>query len=163
MGVTSNGIENVRQYVAENGINATITILEPESTRTSALAAESLGCTIAEIAKSIGFVIRDKNQPIMVVLSGDRRVSVERLSHSLGLEVSSFRKMTADEVKQLTGYSIGGVPPFPHQESIKVIVDESLFRFEKVWAAAGSSNAVMSLEPRILVEKIGLERVNVAD
>ena len=76
---------------------------------------------------------------------------------------SSLRKMNAEEVKQLTGFSIGGVPPFSPNPSVRVLVDESLFRFSKVWAAAGSTNAVMELSPLVLTEKLKMQRVNLSE
>jgi prolyl-tRNA editing enzyme YbaK/EbsC (Cys-tRNA(Pro) deacylase) len=139
MSCSARGSKRVAAYLEEKGIEARVVTLD-ESTRTSLLAAEALGCTIAEIAKSI--VFRAGEQAVIVVLSGDRRVDAKKVSAHLGVKVGNA---DADTVKALTGYVIGGVPPFPHDPSVKVILDGSLTRFEKVWAAAGTPNSVMNL------------------
>ncbi|HXQ93219.1 MAG TPA: YbaK/EbsC family protein [Nitrososphaerales archaeon] len=146
-------------------IDAEIVVLAPESTKTSALAASALGCTIAEIAKTIAFLISssDPPAPALVVLSGDKRVSSEKLAQTVEISKVYLRKMNADEVKESTGYSIGGVPPFPHRSGVSVMADESLFRFTKVWAAAGSSNAVMGISPKILTDSLKIRQVNVSE
>ena len=155
----------MRSFVQDRSLEASIKILEPESTRTSALAAEALGCTVAEIAKTIGFLFSDAQgpQPILVVLSGDKKVNVRALAQYLGIPPVSLRKMNAEEVKQATGFSIGGVPPFPHDTKTKVLADASLFRFQSVWAAAGSTNAVMAISPKVLTEKLSMALCNVAE
>jgi prolyl-tRNA editing enzyme YbaK/EbsC (Cys-tRNA(Pro) deacylase) len=156
------GLELVRTFVRDQSIDAEIVVLAPESTKTSALAANALGCTVAEIAKTIAFVMNSAS-PTLVVLSGDRRVNSEKLGHSLDTSKTYLRKMTADEVKEFTGYSIGGVPPFPHRSGVSVLVDESLFRFGKVWAAAGSSNAVMRISPSILTEALKIRQIDASE
>ncbi|MDA4131048.1 MAG: YbaK/EbsC family protein [Thaumarchaeota archaeon] len=162
---TGGGIDTVQQFIRDRGIEAEIRILAPESTRTSASAAEALGDSIAEIAKTIGFVLSTLTgvNPILVILSGDKRVSMPRLVQFLQIPERSLRKMTAEEVKDLTGYSIGEVPPFPHRDGIRTLVDQKLFRFDKVWAAAGSTNALMHLSPLILVDQLGLELAQVSE
>jgi prolyl-tRNA editing enzyme YbaK/EbsC (Cys-tRNA(Pro) deacylase) len=133
------GSKRVSAYLDEKGIEARVVTLD-ESTRTSQLAADALGCTVAEIAKSIAF--KAGEQAVVVVISGDRRVDAKKVSAHIGVKVGNA---DADTVKALTGYAIGGVPPFPHDAGVKVILDGSLTRFEKVWAAAGTPNSVMNL------------------
>lgn len=133
------GSKRVSTYLKEKGIEARVVTLD-ESTRTSQLAADALGCTVAEIAKSI--VFKAVNGAVVVVISGDRRVDAKKVSAHLGLKVGNA---DADSVKVLTGYPIGGVPPFPHDSGVKVLLDGSLNRFERVWAAAGTPNSVMNL------------------
>jgi prolyl-tRNA editing enzyme YbaK/EbsC (Cys-tRNA(Pro) deacylase) len=133
------GSKRVSAYLDEKGIEARVVTLD-ESTRTSQLAADALGCTVAEIAKSIAF--KAGEQAVVVVISGDRRVDAKKVSAHLGVKVGNA---DADTVKALTGYAIGGVPPFPHDAGVKVLLDGSLARFEKVWTAAGTPNSVMNL------------------
>lgn len=133
------GSKRVSAYLAEKGIEARVVTLD-ESTRTSQLAADALGCTVAEIAKSI--VFRAGDGAVVVVISGDRRVDAKKVSAQMGVKVGNA---DADAVKALTGYVIGGVPPFPHDAGVKVLLDRSLTRFERVWAAAGTPNSVMNL------------------
>ncbi len=133
------GSKRVADYLKEKGIEARVVTLD-ESTRTSQLAADALGCTVAEIAKSIVFKVGE--QAVVVVISGDRRVDAKKVGALLGTKVGNA---DAETVKVLTGYVIGGVPPFPHAPSVKVLLDGSLTRFEKVWAAAGTPNSVLNL------------------
>lgn len=120
-----------------------------ESTKNSALAAEVLGCTVAEIAKSVVFV---GARTAVVIISGDKRVSLSKLGAALGDDV---RIATPDEVRENTGYPIGGVPPFPHNEDVWVFADNSLTRFDYVWAAAGAPNAVFGIRSKDLIALLG--------
>jgi prolyl-tRNA editing enzyme YbaK/EbsC (Cys-tRNA(Pro) deacylase) len=133
------GSKRVSAYLNDSGIESRIVTLD-ESTRTSQLAAGALGCTVAEIAKSI--VFKAGEGAVVVVISGDRRVDAKKVSAHLGVKVGNA---DAETVKALTGYVIGGVPPFPHDPNVKVLLDSSLMRFKKVWAAAGTPNSVMNL------------------
>ena len=140
-------------------------LLAPESTKTSLSAAQVLGCSVAEIAKTICLFHSESSafrSPVLVTLSGDKRVNLEKLARHIHVTLGSLRKMNADEVKMSTGYSIGGVPPFPHDSSVKVFSVESLFRFDKVWAAAGRSNAVMRLSPSLLIV-IGNSKIDISE
>jgi prolyl-tRNA editing enzyme YbaK/EbsC (Cys-tRNA(Pro) deacylase) len=152
-------IERIQSFIDLKKLDVQIRLLEPEATKTSDLAARSLGCTIAEIAKTIGFTTQQEAHPVLVVLSGDKLVSTSKLSKQVGIGV---RKMNANEVREQTGYSIGGVPPFPHFEYVTVLADQSLFRFTDVWAAAGASNAVMKLNPGILLQ-MNIRKVDVSE
>jgi prolyl-tRNA editing enzyme YbaK/EbsC (Cys-tRNA(Pro) deacylase) len=119
-----------------------------QSTKSSALAARALGCTVAEIAKSVVFV---GEKTSVVIASGDRRVSVPRLSSVVG----EARIATPEEVRSRTGYPIGGVPPFPHPPGVVVLPDASLTRFHEVWAAAGAPNAVFRIGSEDLIRIVG--------
>jgi prolyl-tRNA editing enzyme YbaK/EbsC (Cys-tRNA(Pro) deacylase) len=160
------GLEVVRDFLRAEGLYLRIIEFAPESTRTSQLAAEAIGCTPAEIGKTIAFAQSLKNlemKPVLVVLSGDKRVNSEKLATHRGQGVSTLKKMSPEEVKSSTGFSIGGVPPFPHNAGVTVVADESLFRFQKVWVAAGATNAVMEIDPKILQNKFGIRTVSVSE
>ena len=144
----SKGSSRVSEFIKEKGIDARVVTLG-NSTRTSQLAAEALGCTIAEIAKSVVFLNSDSS--VIVVISGDKRVDLRKLTEFLGCKVSNA---DAETVKEKTGYVIGGVPPFPHNLSVRVLLDSSLNRFDKVWAAAGTPNSVMRLGVRELADTL---------
>jgi prolyl-tRNA editing enzyme YbaK/EbsC (Cys-tRNA(Pro) deacylase) len=147
--VSAKGSKRVSDYLTEKGLEARVVTLD-ESTRTSQLAADALGCTVAEIAKSI--VFKAGEQAVIVVISGDRRVDAKKVSAVLSAKVGNA---DADAVKALTGYVIGGVPPFPHDTSVKVLLDRSLTRFERVWAAAGTPNSVLNLSVAQLKGQVG--------
>jgi prolyl-tRNA editing enzyme YbaK/EbsC (Cys-tRNA(Pro) deacylase) len=153
---SEDSLGRVQNFVYSHGFRAKFEVLSPESTRTSDSAAETLGCSVAQIAKTIAFILVNggQSQSFVVILSGDRRVSLEKLAHSIHASPEQIRKMNADEVKREIGYSIGGVPPFPHKEGVKILADTSLKRFALVWAAAGTSNSVMKIEPRLLSEEL---------
>jgi prolyl-tRNA editing enzyme YbaK/EbsC (Cys-tRNA(Pro) deacylase) len=140
--------EKVAAFLREIGVETKVREFD-ESTKNSELAAKALGCTIAEIAKSIVFV---GARTSVVIISGDKRVSVSKLGAALGDEV---RIATPDEVREKTGYPIGGVPPFPHGEDVWVFADNSLARFDYVWAAAGAPNAVFRIRSKDLAALLG--------
>ena len=133
----------MRRFLEEKGIEVEVVVLD-ESTSTSRMAADALGCDVAQIAKSIVFV---NGGAVVVVISGDKRVDIKKLSRLLGHKISIA---DADLVRRYTGYVIGGVPPFPHDEGVKVLPDRSLGRFEEVWTAAGTPNSVMKIKVETL-------------
>lgn len=149
------GIGRVRPFLIEAGIEAKI-VEFGRATRTSRQAAEALGCELAQIAKSIVFT---NGSPLVVVISGDRRVDPRKLSTLVGAEV---RMADAETVKRSTDYSIGGVPPFPHRGDVRVLIDRSIDRFRKVWVAAGTPNAVMRVGVEDLKSVLGVDFVDVA-
>ena len=114
----------------------------PDSTRTAAEAAEAIGCTVGEIAKSL--VFRAGECVVVAVLSGDDRLDPGKLGDALGEEVS---RADAKFVRAATGFAIGGVPPIGHTAPTALLMDSGLFRFAQVWAAAGSPFSVFAIEP----------------
>jgi len=151
----THGAERVSRFLEEKGIEVEVVILD-ESTRTSRMAADALGCDVAQIAKSIVFV---NGGAVVVVISGNKRVDVKKLSRLLGHKLSIA---DADSVRRHTGYVIGGVPPFPHDEGVKVLPDRSLGRFEDVWTAAGTPNSVMKIKVETLKTSIGSNFIDVS-
>jgi prolyl-tRNA editing enzyme YbaK/EbsC (Cys-tRNA(Pro) deacylase) len=150
------GYERVHAYLRERGIEARSVTLD-QSTRTSRMAADALGCTVPEIAKSIVFT--DGERAYVVVISGDKRVDPGKLGALVGAKV---RVGDADTVRRLTGYVIGGVPPFPHREDVHVVLDVSLERFSRVWAAGGAPNSVINFSLEQLHGVLGPGTVDVA-
>lgn len=131
----------------------------PEGTKTAADAADAVGCDVAQIASSI--VLVADGDVVVSVTSGANRVSMEKVAEIMGTE--SARMAEADEVKEATGWSIGGVPPICHATSVPVFVDETLLEFETVWAAAGTPTAVFAVGSEELVELSGGEVMDVAE
>ncbi|HEV7664004.1 MAG TPA: YbaK/EbsC family protein [Chloroflexota bacterium] len=121
-----------------------------ESTATAAAAAAAIGTTVERIVKSLVFMAAD--EPILVLTSGVNRVDVQKVGLLVGLPV---KRASADQVRQLTGFAIGGVPPVGHTQSITTCVDRSLLEFDEVWAAAGTPNSVFAIDPRELVRITG--------
>jgi prolyl-tRNA editing enzyme YbaK/EbsC (Cys-tRNA(Pro) deacylase) len=121
-----------------------------DSARTAALAAAALDVEVGQIVKSLVF-LRD-GEPVLVLCAGDRRVDAERLG--LG-------PATADRVREVTGFSIGGIPPLGHDVELPTTIDESLRRFEVVWAAAGTPHDVFAVGTEELIQAIPGARVTV--
>jgi prolyl-tRNA editing enzyme YbaK/EbsC (Cys-tRNA(Pro) deacylase) len=122
----------------------------PEGTRTAADAARAIGCTEAQIASSL--VFHADGAPVVAVTSGANRVSESKLAGHVGVRPESVEMADADAVREATGWAIGGVPPFCHANPLPVYVDESLVRHDRVWAAAGTPEAVFAIAPERLVE-----------
>ncbi|MGB9986668.1 YbaK/EbsC family protein [Salarchaeum japonicum] len=131
----------------------------PAGTKTAADAAEALDCEVAQIASSIVLVADDT--PVVVVTSGANRVDVEKVAASVG--AGSARMADADEVKSATGYSIGGVPPVCHDGRPRVLFDETLLGHDRVWAAAGTPEAVWPSDPDDLADLADAEVTDVAE
>ena len=140
--------DKVSQYLASSGVTAEVREFGG-STRNSELAAQALGCTVAEIAKSVVFVGKGT---AVVIISGDKRVDVAKLADEVNDVV---RIAKPDEVRERTGFPIGGVPPFPHEPGVIVLPDASLTRFASVWAAAGTPNAVFRIGTNDLIRLVG--------
>ncbi|MBI3116302.1 MAG: YbaK/EbsC family protein [Thaumarchaeota archaeon] len=149
------GVGQVKEFLLSRGISAQIVELGA-SAKNSQLAAKALGCTVGEIAKSVVFT---GPRTMVVVLSGEKRVNLEKLSLVAG---SKLTIASAEEVKTLTGYVDGGVPPFPHDDGIGLYPDLSLKTYPRVWAAAGEQNAVMQISVKELIETIGSDVVEVS-
>jgi Cys-tRNA(Pro) deacylase len=135
----SRGLDIVRSFIDTHGVEAKIVEFKT-TTKTSQLAADALNCIVAQIGKSIVFT---NGSPVVVVISGDERIDVEKLSKLIGGKVKKANAMT---VKEETGYTIGGVPPFPLPKNVVTLIDASVERFEEVWVAAGTPNAVMKIK-----------------
>lgn len=131
----------------------------PSTTRTAQEAAQAIGCSVGEIAKSIVFRRLDNDEPVLVVTSGVNRVDEKRLAAVLGCRVG---KADAKYVRDTTGFAIGGVAPIGHDNEIKVLLDADLMQYERVWAAAGTPNAVFSMAPGVFVAATGVEVAEVA-
>ena len=121
----------------------------PASTRSAAEAADAIGCTVGQIAKSLIFKTHVNERPILVIASGENRVDTKRISDLLGDEIG---KADAGFVRQRTGFAIGGVPPVGHREAIVTFIDEDLLDFDEIWAAAGTPHAVFRLTGNDLVQ-----------
>lgn len=118
------------------------------STRTAQQAAQAIGTKLGSIVKSLVFLA--DGQPVIVLVAGDRRAEPANLKTLLGAR----RVMIADaaQVRQATGFAIGGVPPIGHKTPLPVLIDRSLSRFATVYAAAGGPRAIFSIAYSKLVE-----------
>jgi prolyl-tRNA editing enzyme YbaK/EbsC (Cys-tRNA(Pro) deacylase) len=113
------------------------------SVRTSQEAADALGISVGQIAKSVIFRRKADERAVLVVTSGDRRVDEKKVAAITG----ALGRADAEFVKAKTGFSIGGVAPLAHAEPPLTLIDRGLFRFAEIWAAAGHPNGVFKLAP----------------
>lgn len=127
----------------------------PEGTRTAEEAAAAIGCEVAQIVKSLVFVARtgDHEVPVLALTSGANRVDPTALAHAAGAD--TVRKADARQVRDATGYAIGGTPPFGHTTPLPTFVDPDLLEHAVVWAAAGTPYEVFPLSPEDLVAVSG--------
>lgn len=127
------------------------------STRTAAEAAAVIGCDVGQIAKSIVFRTRDSGKPVVVVASGANRVNEATVARVLAERLNGERlgKADAEFVRMSTGFPIGGVPPVGHAVPAIMMIDKDLLKYETVWAAAGTPNAVFAIAPQALVTATG--------
>lgn len=123
-------------------LGGTYQVLEFDaSTRTAADAATAVGCTVGQIAKSI-ILKAASGRPVLVVASGDNRVATNKVAAAIGEKIG---RADANFVRERTGFAIGGVPPVAHAEPVITLIDQDLARFDRIWAAAGTPNAVFAL------------------
>jgi prolyl-tRNA editing enzyme YbaK/EbsC (Cys-tRNA(Pro) deacylase) len=128
-------------------------------TRTAADAAAAVGCTVAQIAKSLIFRTRETNRSVLVVASGANRVDEKRIAAEIGERIV---RADADFVRQATGFVIGGVPPVGHKTPPITLIDDDLYQHDANWAAAGTPNAVFQLTPERLAGLTGGRRSRIA-
>ena len=143
------GPDRVRAALEALSLDCEVLIL-PASTRTAEEAADAVGCTAGEIAKSL--VFRAGDRAVVAVLSGDDRLDPASLGHAVGAEVA---RADAKFVRAATGFAIGGVPPLGHAGPVALFMDANLFRFARVWAAAGSPYSVFAIAPARLRDAAG--------
>jgi len=122
----------------------------PAGTRTAEDAARAIGCELAQIVKSLVFTAGGR--PLVALVSGANRLDTRRLEALAGAPVA---RAAADLAREVTGYAIGGVPPFGHASPLPVYMDRDLARWEVVWAAAGRPDAVFPISPARLAELSG--------
>jgi prolyl-tRNA editing enzyme YbaK/EbsC (Cys-tRNA(Pro) deacylase) len=144
--------ERVAAAAATLGLDLEVRVF-PNGTRTAADAAAAVGCDVAQIVKSLVFVVDD--EPILALVGGADRLDERRLAVAAGGD--RVRRASAEEVRLATGYAIGGVPPFGHTQALRCFVDEALLSHDVVWAAAGTPTHVFASRPDTLVSAAGAQ------
>jgi Cys-tRNA(Pro) deacylase len=143
-------VERVVAAAAATGLRIEVERF-PEGTRTAEDAARAVGCEVAQIVKSLVFMV--DGRAALALVSGANRLDPTRLASALG--ATDARRATGDEARAATGYAIGGVPPLGHATPLPVLVDRDLLSHERLWAAAGLPDAVFAVEPDDLVRASG--------
>ena len=144
------GVQRVSQALQEAG-HPHLPVMLDGAARTAQEAADGLGVQLGQIAKSVIFKRKEDGVAVLVVTSGDRRVDEKKVSALVG----KIGRADADFVKAQTGFSIGGVSPVAHLNPPVTLLDQDLWRFEDIWAAAGHPHGVFRLQPDDLKQLTG--------
>lgn len=123
-----------------------------DSTRTAPEAAAAVGCSVAQIVKSLVFRARNSGNAILILVSGSNRVDVDRIAKLMNEPIG---RADPDFVREHTGFVIGGVPPFGFPKPLTTLIDQDLLQYDLVWAAAGTPHAVFCIHPEDLVRISG--------
>lgn len=143
----------LRVQAAAEALGLAIAVrLMPDSTRTAAEAAEACGCAVGQIVKSLIFQGKDTGRPLLLLVSGANRVNEKGVVVTIGEQLV---RPDADFARGVTGFAIGGIPPLGHATPLATWIDEDLLQYGTVWAAAGTPNAVFSVDPGRLRDAVG--------
>jgi len=151
------GVQRVSRALQDAG-HAHPPVMLDGAARTAQEAADGLGVQLGQIAKSVIFRRKEDGVAVLVVTSGDRRVDEKKVSALVG----KVGRADADFVKSQTGFTIGGVSPVAHLNPPVTLLDQDLWRFEVVWAAAGHPHGVFELQPEDLKRLTGAPVADVA-
>ena len=133
-------VKRVNDFLNKSNSDLSIIILDT-SAKTALEAAETLGCDVGAIVKSL--IFRTENFFLLCLVAGDKRVSLFKIKKILNIKDASMA--SAEEVKTITGFTIGGVAPIGHLNNLDVFIDNSLERFDHLYAAAGHPNCVFKI------------------
>ena len=140
-------VKRVQEFIAQFDPKLKVLALNTTA-RTAKDAAESLGCEVGAIVKSL--VFRADDTFLICLVAGDKRCSLNKLKKIISKK--DVCMANADEVKVNTGFSIGGVAPIAHLKKLNILIDQSLGRFQSVFAAAGHPNSIFKIEYSQLVQ-----------
>jgi prolyl-tRNA editing enzyme YbaK/EbsC (Cys-tRNA(Pro) deacylase) len=140
--------KRVQDFLTERGKDFEIKHM-PDSTRTAVEAAEAIGCSVSQIAKSLIFRDDLSDDAILIVASGTNMVCLDKVEEATGLKLG---KADANFVRDKVGFAIGGVSPVGHTSEVVTLLDIDLQQYDEIWAAAGTPHAVFKLSPLDLDE-----------
>jgi prolyl-tRNA editing enzyme YbaK/EbsC (Cys-tRNA(Pro) deacylase) len=149
--------QRVAAALEKHGLPGKVIVLEQLAT-TAQMAADAIGIEVGRIVKSLMFKGKDSGKPYLLLVSGANRVHEKRAGRQIG-EV--LERSDADFVKEWTGFSIGGVSPFGHPAPLATYLDQDLFNYETVWAAAGDPRSVFEITAADLEKSTGATRIDV--
>jgi prolyl-tRNA editing enzyme YbaK/EbsC (Cys-tRNA(Pro) deacylase) len=115
-----------------------------QSTRTAEEAAAACGVGVGQIVKSLVFTGAASGKPYLLLVSGSNRVNEKGVAVHLG---EALKRPDANAVRELTGFAVGGIPPFAHATPLPTFIDRDLLQYDIVWAAAGTPLAVFAADP----------------
>jgi len=152
-------VKRVQQALIDLGVSGQIKVLI-ESARTAQEAADGLGIEVGQIASSLIFKLPD-HSPLLIITSGRHRVDVDLVAKNLGIE--KLERVDAAYVKEISGFSIGGVAPIGWISPATIIIDQALNDYEVVWAAAGHPHAVYPTSFKELLQCTNAQQMVVGD
>ena len=133
-------VKRVEKFLKDYDTDLNVTLLK-NSARTAIEAASSLNCEVGAIVKSLLF--KTENTYTLCLVAGDKKASLNKIKKNLNIKDASMA--SADEVKEVTGFTIGGVSPIGHLNKVNIYIDKSLERFAALYAAAGHPNCVFKI------------------
>jgi prolyl-tRNA editing enzyme YbaK/EbsC (Cys-tRNA(Pro) deacylase) len=141
-------VRRVKEALLLGGLAVQIKAME-ESARTAQMAADAIGCQVAQIVKSLVFKAQGQDLAVLALVSGANRLDEQLVEAQLGFKLE---KANAAFVRDMTGFAIGGVAPVGHLKPSQTIIDQDLLLFETIWAAAGHPNTVFPISPPQLIK-----------
>ena len=140
-------VKRVQDFIVQFDPKLKVLVLN-STAKTAKDAAKSLNCEVGAIVKSL--VFRADDTFLICLIAGDKRCSLNKLKKII--DKKDVCMANADEVKTNTGFSIGGVAPIAHLKKLNILIDQSLSRFQNVFAAAGHPNSIFKIEYNKLVQ-----------
>jgi prolyl-tRNA editing enzyme YbaK/EbsC (Cys-tRNA(Pro) deacylase) len=160
-----------REEAAERyGLDVAVEEFPDHGTPTAEDAAAAIGCAVDQIVKSLVFWVDAREAddarldgPVVCLTAGANRVSETKLAAECGVDPSAVSMASPDQVREATGWAIGGVPPICHATDVPALLDPRLTAFDEVWAAAGTPDSVWPIDPDRLLEVTGASVVDVTE
>ncbi len=140
------------------GLSAQV-IYQDVPTPTVAAAAQAVGCRVDQIVKSI--LVMVAGEPLVIVTNGERRIDFPAVAARYGVSRKRVRLATSEEVLALTGYRVGALPPFGHQNTLRTLLDPQVLAESQVYAGGGAENALLFIRPEEIGRAVEVEILNV--
>jgi prolyl-tRNA editing enzyme YbaK/EbsC (Cys-tRNA(Pro) deacylase) len=157
MASISKSARRVLKALKDHGLDEHVLEL-PHSTRTAEEAAQAVQCDVAQICKSLVFKTVKTERPVLIITSGANRVDEKLIAEKLGERI---RSASAADVRDITGFAIGGVAPVGLKRTLRTFIDRDLLQYEAIWAAAGTPHAVFRCSPTEMCTMTGGEVISV--
>jgi len=149
--------QRVQDALRAKGLSSQVRHMS-QATRSADEAAAACGCSVGQIVKSLVFRGAASGKPYLFLVSGANRVNQEGVAQVIG---EALRRPDANDVRDITGFAIGGIPPFGHKTPLETYMDAALLDFAQVWAAAGTPDAVFPIAPQHLAAAAGANIITV--
>lgn len=149
--------QRVQDALRDKGLESQVRHMS-QATRSADEAAAACGCSVGQIVKSLVFRGAVSGKPYLLLVSGANRVNQEHVARVIG---EALRRPDANDVRDITGFAIGGIPPLGHRTPLATYMDAALVDYALVWAAGGTPNAVFPIAPQRLAAAAGASIISV--